>query len=704
MKPAHVFCMVLLFLFVFPNPGVCKMWETPISFKVKCKGLEEVEKQEIKIDPDKISKLIKEDGNFLKSHPGKSIPLRFAVAKESNFSPSRCGTWEYLPDGSRLWRLRIYSKEARSLNLGITRFFLPGGAKLWIYNEERSYIEGPYMDKDKTRDQLWTPVIPGHQIVIELYVPLGSPGNPDLLIGKVNHGFLDFGMNTSPSRERAPCNIDVACPEARPWWKQIRSTALYTLNGQFQCSGVLLNNTRGDFTPYFLSACHCDVSCPNAATMVIYWNYQSYKCCKCRKFGLGGNLGDNQSGAFFRARWKRKNAECEGNDFVLVELKEKPHPSYNVYYSGWDASGEMPDSQSVPAVGIHHPNRSLKAISLGLIDKHESDENYWTVKWKYGTVQDGSSGSGLWDGVSGLCIGQFHGPPIQCDSKEPCQPGDGSCKYGKLAAGWQGGGTPDTQLKYWLDPCGVFDCPGQTRQLKGTDPACDDRVPFKQVSVGNREAIWGIGADNRIRRWNGVKWEPLRCCQELEQISVGFDGTVWGVDNQAQVYRWAGSCWEQPIPGDTLKIKQVSVACIGKVWALDENNHLHQWGGNKWNQITTCPLKHVTQGADGTAWAVDENNEVCRWNGRSFPPPPPDTLKNVKQLSAVESNTVWCVLIGDYAFPFDYDERSGIPQPVEECLKIKQVSSGFGELILGLDQHGSVHQWNNEKGKWEKFN
>lgn len=554
------------------------------------------------------------------------------------------------------------------------------------------------MDKDKTRGQLWTPIIPGDQIVIELYVPFGVLRKPVVVIEKIHYGYRGFDGNTPRGR----CNIDVVCPEAAPWWNQIRSAALYTLSGEFQCSGVLLNNTRGDFTPYFLSACHCSVDCLNAHTMVVYWNYQSSKCCICCDRGLGGNLKDHQSGAFFRAKWVK--GDDRGSDFVLVELKEKPHPFFNVYYSGWDASGEMSDPKSLLGVGIHHPRSSLKAIGLGHVFNGKQEgkeyEDYWAVKWTRGTVQNGSSGSGLWDEFSGLCIGQLRGPPIDCDDEDqdPCVPTDNACYYGKLSASWEGGGTPDTQLKYWLDPCDTFEHTGKPRRLKGDDPACDDEISLKQVSVGNEEAIWGVRKDDQILRWNGVKWESLPCCQKLKQISVGFDGTVWGVNNKAQVYRWNDMCWES-IPTGTIELKQVSAACKGTVWGLDKNNQLYQWAGNTWEPIQSCPLKQVSMGGDGTAWGVDENDQIRRWMGDCFGDPQSSYPEKMKYISTACWKCVWCVDEKDSVFNYD----GTCFRPVDGFLKIKQVSVGFEEVVLGLDEHGSVHRWNHEEKRWEKF-
>jgi hypothetical protein len=449
------FFRYIFFLFLFSTLSTLSfsmMREAPKSFTVCCKALKDVRR----VEPPK------EESNR-DAFNIEPKPFIFALAKHVNWNIFKEGTCDKLADGSKLWRLRILSRNAASLNLGITDFLLPAGAKLWIYNFKANYIEGPYENKDNTAGQLWTPIIPGEEIVVEVHIPAHRIGEKHrVCISKVNHGKQNLG-------QRGPCNIDVVCPETAKWHDQIRSVAFFTLDGTKKCSGVLLNNTQRDFTPYFLTADHCCVKSCNAHTMVIYWNYQSPNCskCRCKCDNLPGSLMHNQTGAVFRAKWTRKG----GSDFALVELKERPDPHYNVYYSGWDATGNKPKK----AIGIHHPHMHEKSISFSgsSINSTDSDSTasknegyYWHVqKWLRGTIQDGSSGSGLWDAATDLCVGQLWGGSRGCDKNDPCKANEGGSWYGKLSAAWEGGGTPETQLKYWLDPCRTG-----TKKLPGADP------------------------------------------------------------------------------------------------------------------------------------------------------------------------------------------------------------------------------------------
>jgi lysyl endopeptidase len=466
-KVTNVFFLILFFLFVLSKPGICRMREAPKSFTAGCLALNKVECVEVdkssECEDQEKARPVQKEGTL------RSQPHVFAQCYPVDIcTNNNGGTWEELEDCSHLWRVCIFSGGAMSLNLGITTFNLPEDAKLWIYNYAADYVEGPYTGKDGMKNELWTPMIPGAKIVTEIYVPPGIPKETvDVCITKANHGFRDMFGPRSDVETRASCNVDVLCPAGEPWRDQIRSVAHYTINGTEKCSGVLLNNTSGNFVPFFLTACHCKVNEQNAHTMVLYWNHQSPNCSECLKNSLPGSLADNQVGAIFLASWK----DDKGSDFALVMLKDRPDPLYNVYYSGWDATGDIPES----AVCIHHPIFSEKSInysdykiaSTGKESKESLGEGYyWYIeKWRYGTIQDGSSGSGLWDALTGLCIGQLWGGEKGCNDQCPCKPGVKSNWYGKFSAGWQGGGTPDTQLKYWLDPCKTGKC-----RIEGVDP------------------------------------------------------------------------------------------------------------------------------------------------------------------------------------------------------------------------------------------
>lgn len=429
----------------FALPVSARFGSPPLSLQLKVQPLQTVQ-QLILPATDRAAELAADGKMTVPS------PLRFAVEQKVNVTPATHGTWEQLTNG-RLWRLRIQSAGASDLNFGFTRLWLPEGATLHVISESEPYFQGPYTARDnKPHGQLWTPVVPGEAAMIELFVPAEARQPVQLVLGHVSAGYRDLFHKqnlTAALQAEATCNIDVVCPIAAAWTNEIRSVGVYTINGAWACSGTLIADAAGDFRNYFLTANHCNIDIDNAATVVVYWNYQS---TNCGTHGPGF-LAHNQSGATFRA----------GKfdvDFTLIELDEMPDPSFGVYYSGWDRSGVAPTG----GVGIHHPEADVKAISFcsnALTTVNScigtgGTNTHWQVIWSAGVTQPGSSGSGFWDSATHLLVGTLSGGGVTCST--PTYP---DC-YGKFSVAWASGDSSSDRLSDWLDPqnTGITSVPG----------------------------------------------------------------------------------------------------------------------------------------------------------------------------------------------------------------------------------------------------
>jgi hypothetical protein len=374
-------------------------------------------------------------------------PARYAVARPMAFDPESSGTWETLPDGTRLWRLRIASPGAQTLSLGLGTFDLPAGATFWVHAPDGSWVQGPYTAADRNAyGGLWTAVVMGDEIVAELH--LRQPAQHFALeIASVNHGYRGFDQpSDGRDLKRGTCNVNVVCPEGNRWADQARSVARITLTGDdgagYLCSGQLVNNSAEDDIPYFLTAGHCVQSSTEAATVVVYWNYQTPTC----EAFFGGGLAQNQSGSSLKA-----TSPFEQTDFALLELDDVPDPSFNVYYMGWDAREAAP----LASACIHHPSGDQKSISFdlepatitsGFEETSPGDGDHLRVAdWDLGTTEGGSSGSCLLDSLSGLCVGTLSGGQAACGNNF-------ADWYARLHRQFTGGGTTDTRLSDWLDP------------------------------------------------------------------------------------------------------------------------------------------------------------------------------------------------------------------------------------------------------------
>jgi len=398
-------------------------------------GVQRVEMPEVDVAP-----LIAEDQAIARS--GEPHRPRFATPIDTALGPHNAGRWETLTDGSELWRLRIGSPSALNLNLGLERFHLPAGGAMWIHDPDGAQVHGPYTAHDQNgAGGLWTPIVVGDEIELEVVVPSGTRDQVAVEITSVNHGYRPFGgISDFPHTKQGDCNIDVICPEGDPWRRQIRSVARISVVGIFWCSATLLNNIAEDDTPYLLTAQHCVETAGEARSLVAYWNYESPTC------GLlsGGNPLDNQNGAELVASWQHRT----GSDFSLLELDDLPDEEFGVYYAGWDATGSTPQG----AVGIHHPRADEKAISfdhdpLTRDNYYGYGEHQWRIgAWELGTTEGGSSGSCIFEPSSGLCVGTLTWGLASCDRPDEYD------IYGSFDVHWTGNGTPTTRLSDWLDP------------------------------------------------------------------------------------------------------------------------------------------------------------------------------------------------------------------------------------------------------------
>ncbi|MEE4273183.1 MAG: trypsin-like peptidase domain-containing protein [Thermoanaerobaculales bacterium] len=390
-----------------------------------------------------------------RARTGEPAPRRFAADIPTSITPADAGTWETLPGGTALWRLRLTSPGALNLNLGFDRFELPAGAALWLSDPDGTVHQGPYVDGDRNAvGGLWTAAIPGDEIIVELRIAAQDAHRARLRISSVNHGYRHLGRSSDEAEtKQGTCNIDVVCPESAGWEDQIRAVAHITISGIYLCTGQLMNTTAEDGRPYFLTAQHCIEDASEAPTIVAYWNFESPTCGQLS----GGSLLQNQSGSTLVSSWEWKT----GSDFTLVELDQTPDASFDVHYAGWDVSGTIPSG----SVAIHHPNGDEKAISfnddpLTKVNYYGYGSHQWRVdQWELGTTEGGSSGSCLFDPDSGLCVGTLTAGSASCTNLS------GFDVFGRMDVHWNGNGTSDSRLSDWLDPLGT----GAT-SLAGRDP------------------------------------------------------------------------------------------------------------------------------------------------------------------------------------------------------------------------------------------
>ncbi len=398
-------------------------------------------------------------------------PLRFALIRQVNLSPEAHGSWSNEGE-MRVWRVHVISPGAYSLGVIFNQYELQPGVKLFVYDPGQKMVKGAFTSgNNKSSGVLPVGHIKGQELVIEMQVPLEMAGYGELEVGSVSHAFLDIshnaGMANCPAGEfgcSQACEIDVNCVEGDDWWRVKPSVVrLYINKSSYSeyCTGVLVNNTAYDGTPYILTAQHCLGRDVYANNTVFQFNYESAEC-----FGDDGPLNMSIAGSDLMT-------VGDSIDFSLVKLSLEPPGSYKVYYAGWDRS----DFQTTPSTTIHHPWGDVKKISFDFeipsIPAQPGDVPYtdledyhyysfwWIKRWEVGTTEGGSSGGPLFN-TGGRLIGTLSGGRAACGDSIGYDAGTDRVIYSlapnyddyfaRFGMAWDYEEEKGNSLAEWLDP------------------------------------------------------------------------------------------------------------------------------------------------------------------------------------------------------------------------------------------------------------
>jgi hypothetical protein len=377
----------------------------------------------------------------------KDIPWRFGENIAVDYDFNNSGSWDFLPNGAKIWRLGIKCPGAYTINLTFDNYHVPHGATLFVYNVNKSQVIGAFNDYNERDDRAFaTTLVNGEEIIIEYYEPANPSFSGDIHLNRVTHGYRDAFGYLKSFGQSGSCNNNVHCPEADQWQNQVRAVCMLVTNGSGFCSGSLVNNTSQDGTPYILTANHCY---SNPSTWVFWFNWESPTCQNPSSSPIYNSI----SGATLKAKYS-------DSDFCLVQMSSVPPSDYHVYYAGWNRK----DTAASSGAGIHHPSGDIKKISYSAVPFNSDTwsgtppDSHWRVSWTDGVTEPGSSGSPIFDQFHHV-VGQLHGGPSACTSYQEWD------FYGKFAMSWDHGTTSDTRLKEWLDPGGIA---GDT--LGGYDP------------------------------------------------------------------------------------------------------------------------------------------------------------------------------------------------------------------------------------------
>ncbi|MCB0471593.1 MAG: T9SS type A sorting domain-containing protein, partial [Flavobacteriaceae bacterium] len=465
---------------------------------------------EIRLPPIDINKIKVED----QFHDTiKSEPYRIGVLQKVNLDINSSGVWTNLSNGDRIWRILFYSKDAVNLGVIFKKFYLPKGATIYMYNADKTDILGAYTDSENnSKEVLTTWFVKGDKIWIEYFEPKEVEGQGRFIISSVIHNYrlgkeyqqgyfnnLEKSLNGS-----GDCHYDVNCPMWNDFENQkeiVKKAVGFMLIPDepseliYSCSGALVNNTAEDKTPFFLSANHCynvksGVPDPSLISIRFNWISPNPVCAEASN-STDANINQVMSGTTFRAK-------SPISDFLLLEINNPIPSNWDITYSGWDRSDNIPAFE----VGIHHPKGDIMKISrdndpaikgqftvnnetlnawelVGLDGGTPTPEQFLKGGWEIGSTEVGSSGSPLFD-QNGRIIGQLYGGWTNCNGTVN---NNGADLYGRFAISWNNG------LKTWLDPLNTN--PATLNSLQAT-LSVNDAYLNQNISVYPNPSADGI--------------------------------------------------------------------------------------------------------------------------------------------------------------------------------------------------------------------
>lgn len=385
----------------------------------------------LKLDSVNSFELLKEDKNL-------GVDNRYGIVSSCGINLREAGVKTEISGKGTIWRYKVDSENAISLGIFFSKFHLPSGAKVFIYNASKVYLRGAFTSfNNNSSGQLPIAEFPGKNLIIEYFEPTDPEFSGELILGSVSQAYKNLARLTGG-------RIGVNCEEGNDWQTVKHAVCLMTFHdfqSSYFCTGTLMNNVKEDETPYFLTANHCINSEQKANTLVAYFNYENSTC-----EGDDAHFTQTLAGATLKAG-------SQNSDFTLLLLNELPPDEYNPYFAGWDVSGANPRSGTC----IHHPDGYAKCIALAnntafsypeKIQWFSEDlrlisttlpDTHWNVLFTSGLPENGSSGGPLFD-QNKRVVGQLHGGV------------NSVLLFGKLSLSWNYVPVYNQQLSYWLDP------------------------------------------------------------------------------------------------------------------------------------------------------------------------------------------------------------------------------------------------------------
>lgn len=431
-----------------------------------------------------------------------------------NAGLANAGRWDALPNGDRIWRLRVESDGALAVELFFEDFFMPAHATLHVYDDDGGQVIGGFTGANNRDHGLFTThMIMGSSCILEYYEPVAVAGQGRFTIPHVGHCYRMVGGVKADD-----CEVDVNCSEGANWFDQRDGVVrLLVVDGvgSGYCTGSVVNNVEQDCKSYILTAFHCGVSssASHFAQWKAYFRYQRNGC------GTGTALANKIMTGCVKRADSNDNGGNSGSDFLLIEMDDPIPDTFTPFFAGWSAV----NSPSSNGVSIHHPAGDEKKISTYTAALTTSgwgiSNTHWRVFWVgtangWGVTEGGSSGSPIYNN-DGLIIGTLTGGGSYCNSVVPGGQNQPDY-YGKMSYHWQSNPGPASEhLKEWLDPNGT----GTTIMAGSYDP-CGTYNVYTGLGDVQAPAAPGVHPNPALDRATVVFPEGITGVERVDLIDV----------------------------------------------------------------------------------------------------------------------------------------------------------------------------------------
>lgn len=385
--------------------------------------------------------------------PGNRVSVPVLV----DLNLQNSGKWTVDQRGYRHWNLFIESSNsALALAALLDTFSLSNGSVLSVFIDNNDYPSSRYIGMEGKIEKKLLGFFSSNKIRLELIEPPIAEIKNLIHIFRIDIGykpvFEQIKSNVSKGNSETlgfgaseVCHTNIICPEGDIIQKEKNGICrIYVVvkEGIGFCTGNLVNNTKKDGKPLVLSAFHCQ---DGYTPMYEFWrfdfNYQSQTC--------------NQPASepvFSYIQGAKLLASRLENDFILFELSGSIPSSFKPYFLGWNRSAIGPQKSKM----AHHPKGDIKKIAISnrpapvFTNTIKWDNNrispanhHFLVQYTFGSFEVGSSGCALLN-ESNQLTGLLHGGSANCTVS--------SGYFSRFSLSWEGGGTPSTRLKDWLDP------------------------------------------------------------------------------------------------------------------------------------------------------------------------------------------------------------------------------------------------------------